>query len=288
MPTLPGAGGRGSDVRGVGAGAEEAGRSATTGPVPDGGEDSTEDGRSESGDRGERSEGEDESDGGFWPWSGRRRIRRLGRELEEVRAERDELEADVEGLRTRMVELEAELEELRGTVDTLERKTFPVDEFVRSIGDSVLRADDGLFGTGFGVDDVEVTLRSRFAGGEEGLSVQLPDPDEDVDPETLSTVTFRVGRGASRGGGTGPLMGGAPAPGGEGTEDELVEVPDVRERSIEGATEALSEAGFEVSVEYRPGETPEGVVIDQEPDPFLLGPRDATVHVVVAGEEPEA
>jgi hypothetical protein len=254
-------------------------------PRPDGGEDD-EDRSSRPDDRGERAE--EESEGGFWPWSGRRRIRRLRRELEEVRAERDDLESDVEGLRTRTVELESELQELRDTVETVGRKTFPVDEFIQSIGNSVWIADDELANTDFGVGDAEVTLRARFAGAEEGLSVQLPDPDEEVDPETLSTVTFRVGRGVSRGGMGPAMLGGAML--GEGGEPGggLAEVPDIRELSLEGATEELSEAGFGVAVEYRPGATPEGVVIEQDPAPFSLGPEGATVRVVVAGEEPES
>lgn len=258
---------------------------ATAGTSPDGGE--------EPGDRegpGERREDEeaDDSEGGFWPWSGRRRIRRLRRELEDVRAERDELESDAERLRSRLVEMEAELEELRGTVETVERKTFPVSEFLRSVGDSARRADEGLAGSDFGVGDVEVTLRSRFAGADEGLSVQLPDPGEDVDPETLSTVTFRVGRGVTRRDRPDLLMSGAAMGPGEDGPDGYAEVPDVREQSLDGAREALDEAGFEVSVDYREGATPEGTVIEQDPDPFAFGPEGATVHVVVAGRDPEA
>jgi hypothetical protein len=263
----------------AGADAGERDPSVADRPVPDGGE-----GDGDDGDRASEKGGE----GGFWPWSGRRRIRRLRRELDAVRSERDDLRSDVEELRSRLVEMEAELEELRGTVETVGRRTFPVGEFIREVGESVWIADDELANTEFGVGDAEVTLRARFAGAEHGLSVQLPDPDEAVDPGTLSSVTFRVGRGMSRGGGGGGLMAGAPgAEGGTGPGD-LVEVPDVRELSVEGATEELSGAGFEVAVDHRPGATPEGTVIEQDPDQYALVPAGATVHVVVAGEEPGA
>jgi hypothetical protein len=265
----------------VGAGAEgpEPDAPLANRPVTDGGENDSDDDRTNEGG----------SEGGFWPWSGRRRIRRLRRELDAVRSERDDLQSDVERLQSRIVEMETELEELRGTVETVERRTFPVQEFIRQVGESVWIADDELTNTDFGVGDAEVTLRARFAGAEHGLSVQLPDPEEAVDPETLSSVTFRVGRGVSRRGGAAGLMAASPgAEGGIEAGDGLVEVPDVRELSVEGATEELSEAGFEVSVDYRPGATPEGTVIEQDPEPYVLGPAEATVYVVVAGEEPGA
>jgi hypothetical protein len=259
-------------------------RSVAVEPVPDGGKGDDGDerragGRDEEPDRG--------SEGGFWPWSGRRRIRELGRELREVRAEREALQSDVERLESQLAELETEFEELQGVVDTVERKTFPVREFVQSVGESVWDADRMLRGSDFGVADVEVTLRSRFAGDEGGLSVQLPDPDEEVDAGTLSDLTFRVGRGVSRGEPAGPLAAGGAMPGG-GPDGELAEVPDVRELSLERAREELSEAGFEAAVEYSPGATPEGAVLDQDPDPFLLGPEGAAVHLVVAGTAPES
>lgn len=266
----------------------DGGPSATDRPFSDGGEDENRDRTEGNGDanRGDRDLPHDESDGGFWPWSGRRRIRRLKRELAEVRAERNDLQDEAESLQTRVVEMEAELEELRETVEAVERKTFPVRDFVRSVGDSMQEADDELTRTDFGVGDVEVTLRSRFAGAEDGLSIQLPDPEEDVDPETLSTVRFRVARGISRSGGGRLQTGGVGVLGAEaGSGADLAEVPDVRERSLDGAREELSEAGFEVSVD--PPEATEGTVIEQDPEPFSFGPEGATVHLVVAGAPPE-
>ena len=255
------------------------------GHYPDGGEEPSDRERTEDHER--RLEAEPESEGGFWPWSGRRRIRRLRGELADVRAERDELESDVGDLQNRLVELETELEELRGTVETVERKTFPVSEFLRSVGESTRRADRELAGSDFSVGDVQVTLRSRFAGADEGLSIQLPDPDEDVDPETLSTVTFRVGRGERRDR-PDTLMSGVEMDDYGDERAEHTEVPDVREQSLEGARTELAEAGFEVSVDYRQGATPEGTVIEQDPDPFAFGPAGATVHLVVAGDPPES
>jgi hypothetical protein len=224
------------------------------------------------------------SEGGVWPWSGRRRIKSLSRQLTEARSERDELRSELETLRQRLAAVEADREQLRGTVETVERTTFPVSEFVESVGTAVRRADDELAGSDFTVGDVAVTLRSRFAGAEEGLSVQLPDPGETVDPESLSTITFEVGRGQRSDRPTRLLSGSRLS----GEETEYVEVPDVREQSLDGATEQLSAAGFEVSVDHQPGEGPEGTVLDQDPEPFAYGPEGATVHVVVAGSPPEA
>jgi hypothetical protein len=264
-------------------------------PVPDGGEDEPTD-REDGEGHEERAEGRvgqgdrepSESEGGFWPWSGRRTIRRLRHELADVSAERDDLQSEVETLREQVTETEAELEELRETVATVERKTFPVSAFLRSVGDSVRQADEGLAGSDFAVGGLEVTLRSRFAGAEDGLSVQLPEPDREIDPETLSTVTFHVGRETARRERPDLLMGGVGAVRDEGGESDLVEVPDVRELSLAGATDRLSDAGLDVSVDYRPGAAPDGTVIEQDPDPFSFGPEGATVDLVVAGDPPEA
>ncbi len=62
-----------------------------------------------------------------------------------------------------------------------------------------------------------------------------------------------------------------------------VEVPDVRNRKVDSATDLLTERGFQVRVVQQPDdEVPVDTVLDQNPKPGGTAPRGSTITLTVS------
>lgn len=225
------------------------------------------------------------SNGGWWPFGGRR-VRELKRQLREAREERDEFRQQVERLQDELDSLREENERFEEVMGEVERERFAPSEVLSQLGRAVAEANGDLAGSPYAVDDLEVEFRTRFAGSEGGIALVLPEAD--ADPALLSTVTLRVARGREPASDRQPLLGayGGVGAGEEGPAVEYVEVPDVREVTVEEAKTRLDEAGFAVEVTYQPGGEPAGIVLQQSPGPFAVGPAGETVEVTVGGDPP--
>jgi FtsZ-binding cell division protein ZapB len=257
---------------------------------------------------------EDEGSGrrGFWfrIFPGRDpKVRSLTRQLRQADAERAELQERIDELQHRIDELKRENEDLESTKEGYEQRQFRMDALLRSVGRSFEQASDDLAEFGVTVGDLDVTLHADVSGGgqRDTLDLRLVEPDEEIDPERLSTISFSVGRrgrlrhyghpGTQRSAVEGPLGAG---PAGEDSErDDVtdtdagetpsrappVEVPNVNGLPAEEATQELTDAGFEVHTEYRSDETPVGKVGEQWPRAFAVAPRESSVVLFVGGEQ---
>lgn len=182
------------------------------------------------------------------------RVFDLQRDLSTVRRERDLLERRVDDLQT-------EVENLRAA-DAVGGRLHEPATVLRSFRDSIAATEADLAGEGFAVDDFEVDLKTAVVATDDGVRLHLPSLGEKYDLAELSSLRFGL----------------RPAP----ERPELyVEVPDVREASEAGARRILEARGFAVAVTSEPGAR-EGVVLDQRPAPFAVGPRGETVELVVS------
>jgi hypothetical protein len=247
-----------------------------------------------------RDENADDGGGGWFSrlFPGRdERVRSLRRQLGRAEREKKDLEADVERLRGRVDELEETERELSSENEAYRERQFAFDALLASVGRSFRQANEDLQGQDVAVGDLDVTLRADVSGGGTtgGLSLRLVDPDEEVDPDRLSTVSFSVGRrgrfrhyggpGALTRGTGGDLMATdlpstdeAPEPSGP-----PVEVPNVLGLSPEDAEAELRAAGFDVHTEDE--SAGDGTVVEQWPRAFAVAPKGSSVVVIVDDEE---
>jgi TolA-binding protein len=231
--------------------------------------------------------------------------------LKEAKQENQRLDQQLQQLQERVEELERENEALEETKEGYEQRQFAMDALLKSVGRSFDQASDELADYGVTVGDLDVTLHADVSGGDhrDTLDLRLVDPDEEIDPERLSTISFSVGRRgrlrhhghagaqATRGGTDGPLTSGTPTTEEAESDEETIdteaetptdgpaEVPNVSGLEAEEATQELTEAGFEAHTEYRPDETPVGRVVEQWPRAFSVAPRGSSVVLFVGGEE---
>ncbi|WP_136600688.1 PASTA domain-containing protein [Salinigranum halophilum] len=225
------------------------------------------------------------------------RVRSLRRQLRQAEHETEELQAEVERLQDRVEELETTERALSSENEAYRERQFAFDALLASVGRSFRQANADLEGQDVSVGDLDVTLRADVSGGgtTDGLSLRLVDPDEEVDPDRLSTVSFSVGRrGRFRHyGGAGALTRGAG--GGFMTTDPSstdeapvpsgppVEVPNVLGLSAEDAEAELRAEGFDVYTEDE--STGDGTVVEQWPRAFAVAPKGSSVVVIVDDEE---
>ncbi|WP_142857477.1 PASTA domain-containing protein [Salinigranum halophilum] len=245
-------------------------------------------------------DGRDDGGGGWFSrlFPGRdERIRSLRRQLRQAEGETEDLQAEVERLQDRVEELETTERALSSENEAYRERQFAFDALLASVGRSFRRANADLEGQDVAVGDLDVTLRADVSGGgtTDSLSLRLVDPDEEVDPDRLSTVSFSVGRrGRFRHyGGAGALTRGAG--GGFMTTDPSstdeapvpsgppVEVPTVLGLSAEEAVAELRAAGFDVHTEDE--SAGDGTVVEQWPRAFAVAPKGSSVVVIVDDEE---
>ena len=270
-------------------------------------------------DGGER-EGDADSSGGWLSrlFPGRdERIRSLRRQLREAERETDELNDEVERLEQRIEELETENRELGSETEAYRQRQFAFDALLTSVGRSFQRANEDLGGSNVVVGDLDVTLRADVSGGgtQDSLDLRLVDPDEGIDPDRLSTVSFSVGRrgrfrhygrsdarpSSGEAGGGGFMMASPAEPPGEGATPEEegdvegegtrpsgppVEVPNVTGLSVEAAETELRAEGFDVHTEDESESA--DIVVEQWPRAFAVAPNGSTVVILVEEEEEEA
>ncbi len=260
--------------------------------------------RTDGGDGERVDDGRDENaDDGGGGWFSRlfpdrdERVRSLRRQLRRAEREKEDLETDVERLRGQVDELEATERKLSSENEAYRERQFAFDALLASVGRSFRQANADLEGQDVAVGDLDVTLRADVSSGgtTDGLSLRLVDPDEEVDPDRLSTVSFSVGRrGQFRHyGGSGALTRGtgggfratdpssadeAPEPGGP-----PVEVPNVLGLSPEDAEAELRAEGFDVHTEDE--SAGDGTVVEQWPRAFAVAPKRSSVVVIVDDEE---
>ena len=268
-------------------------------------------------DGGEEHEEADDHGGGWLSrlFPGRdERIRSLRRQLREAEREKDELADEVEQLEGRTEELDREKAELDAENEAYRRRQFAFEALLTSVGRSFDRANDALGGSGVVVGDLDVTLRADVSGGgeQDSLDLRLVDPDEEIDADRLSTVSFSVGRRGrfrhygragtrTRTGGRDFVTTGAlGAPGETEATDEAaeadredgeeteasgppVEVPNVTDLPVAEAEEALRDEGFDVHTEDESEGA--GTVVEQWPRAFAVVPKGSTVVILADGEE---
>ncbi|WP_380680086.1 PASTA domain-containing protein [Salinigranum sp. GCM10025319] len=238
------------------------------------------------------------------------RIRALRRQLQQAEREKDELTEQVETLQSRIDELERETEELQSTNAGYEQRQFTVEALLESVGRSVEQANSALRTEHVAVGDLDVTIRADVSGGgqRDSLALRLVDPDEEIDADRLSSLSFTVGGrgrfrhygqpGAEGAGGIEPFMTHTPfvedetdaegeprVTGGSPPSGPPVEMPNVNGLPVADAEGELREVGFEVHREYRPDEKPAGAVVEQWPRAFAVAPRGSSVVLFVGGTE---
>ena len=254
-----------------------------------------------------------ESRGGFWSrlFPGRDpMVRSLKQRLQEANRAREELSQRIKELQSRIDELAQETAALEETKTSYEQRQFAMNALLRSVGRSFDQASDDLADVGVTVGDLDVTLHADVSGGaqKDTLDLRLVGPDEEIDTDRLSTISFSVGRrgrlryhghpGTQHGGDGAGLLGagsGTDEPDGDDSADAdadeapprtpPVEVPNVNGLSAEEATQELTDAGFEVHTEHRPDETPIGTVVEQWPRAFAVAPQGSSVVLFVGGEQ---
>ncbi|MFB6107771.1 MAG: PASTA domain-containing protein [Haloplanus sp.] len=183
----------------------------------------------------------------------------LEKRLVELQSERDRLETRVDALERERDALRMRLE----GADAL-RPTLTPDRVVASLGDSLADARADLAGVDYAVGEVTVDLKANVVAADDGLGLQLPDLDDPVDREALSSVRFSLRPG--------------------GGDDVLAydPVPDVRDRSQSVARETIQRAGFVVGeVTARPGEV-DDVVVEQFPSPHAVAEPGTPVDLTVS------
>ncbi|WP_251341346.1 PASTA domain-containing protein [Haloplanus halophilus] len=184
----------------------------------------------------------------------------------ELRERLLEVESERDLFRTRVDRLQAERDALRDRLDGLEaeRGTVAPDRLVASLGDAFTSARDDLSEADYAIGRIEVDLKANVVGGGDGPQFQLPDLAESVDRETLSTLRFDL----------------RPT-----TRDDAATydpIPDVRDRSLDEAREAVRRAGFTVGeVTTEPGDA-DDVVIDQFPSPRSVAEPGTAVDLTVS------
>ncbi|AZH24729.1 PASTA domain-containing protein [Haloplanus aerogenes] len=177
-----------------------------------------------------------------------------------------EVESERDLLRTKVDRLQAERDAIRDRLDGLEadRGTVAPDRLVASLGDALATARDDLSEADYAIGRIEVDLKANVVGGADGPQFQLPDLAESVNREALSTLRFDL----------------RPA-----TRDETVTydpIPDVRDRSLDEAREAIRRAGFAVGeVATEPGDA-DDVVLDQFPSPRSVAEPGTAVDLTVS------
>lgn len=190
--------------------------------------------------------------------------------------DREEMERELESLRESVEQLENEKETLRSRLEQAERTSVTPEMIFSSIGEAVATANDSLAGVEYRVDALEVSLKSRVTIGEEGIRLVI-DEDETTSPiedNRISDFRFHVAKRESE---FDPIAEGA---------SHFEEVPDVREFSVERARRLLTDIGFDVAVQYDPDEEPTGIVVAQDPPPYVVGPQGETVRISVGGAPP--
>jgi len=177
------------------------------------------------------------------------------------------VESERDLLQTKVDRLQAERDALRDRLDGLEaeRGTVAPDRLVASLGDALASARDDLSAADYAIGRIEVDLKANVVGGADGPQFQLPDLAESVDRAALSTLRFDL-RPAAR-------------------TDETAAydpIPDVRDRSLDEAREAIRRAGFAVGeVTTEPGDA-DDVVLDQFPSPRSVAEPGTAIDLTVS------
>jgi predicted flap endonuclease-1-like 5' DNA nuclease len=184
----------------------------------------------------------------------------------ELRERLIEVESERDLLRTKADRLRAERDTLRDRLDGLEaeRGSVAPDRLVASLGDALASARDDLSDADYAIGRIEVDLKANVVGGEDGPRFQLPDLAEPVNREALSTLRFDL-RPAER-------------------DDTAAydPIPDVRDRPLDDAREAVERAGFSVGeVTTEPGDV-DGLVLDQFPSPRSVAEPGTAIDLTVS------
>ena len=246
-------------------------------------------------------------------------VKSLKQQLRQEKTKTQQLNTQLQELESRVKEIERENEALEETKASYEQRQFRLDALLGSVGRSFDQASDELAGYGVSVGDLDITLHADVSGGgqKDTLDLRLVKPDEEIDADRLSTISFSVGsRGRLRHYGhagaqqTGGVGGRQHVPAGDeeptDTRDDTsgdvadasdtdtddtaptappAEVPNLNGMPAEEAMQRLAEKGFEGHVEYRPDEKPVGMVVEQWPRAFAVAPRDASIVLFVGGAE---
>ncbi len=209
------------------------------------------------------------------------RIQKLEAELTALRErlsalEQPEPRETIRLLREQIALLTSEKERLQQTIDRLQAErirptpTQLVDSFRKAMDElrSSLEPKPGER-VGYTVSHFDVDLKSLVSVDRRDQTVRiiLPEPGEQFQTETLSTIRF--------------VFQTVPKP--ESPDENLVEVPMLLGLSRDAASAALARAGLKpgtISEEQSPA--PAGTVIHQNPDAGDLIPRTASVDLVLA------
>jgi predicted flap endonuclease-1-like 5' DNA nuclease len=180
-----------------------------------------------------------------------------------------EAEGERDLLRTKVDRLQADRDALRDRLDGLEaeRGSVAPDRLVTSLGGALASAREELSAADYTIGRVEVDLKANVVGGQDGPRFQLPGLAESVNRETLSTLRFDL-RQAAR-----------PETEGTATYDPI---PDVRDRSLDEARDAIRRAGFTVGeVTTEPGDV-DDVVHEQFPSPRSVAEPGSPIDLTVS------
>lgn len=200
--------------------------------------------------------------------------------LEEFVANREQRLVE---LRERAVDAEQEARVLQGRVESLQEQIADLEDQVgerehagmnleptallSTFGDAL--SSETVQKSGFTVSDISVDLRANVVSTEDGVRVNLPEPGTRPQAGSLSELRFSVRSDPAT------------------PELDLEEVPDLVGMTEETATDAITDAGFEVgSVETVTADAEAGRVVDQLPSPFSLAEPGAGVDLEVAEERP--
>ncbi len=188
----------------------------------------------------------------------------------------DALRAENKSLKEAIASLERKNADLNDRLEATERASMSPEEVFTSLGESVATANESLLGVAYQIDSLDITLKSRLTIGDDGvrLIVDEDHTDEPVDAHRISDVQFRISEHAGELGIIGETQ-------------PFEEVPDIRELSLEQAEQRLVDAGFETAVESNSNGEPAGIVLDQDPPPYVVGPAGETVTLTVGDRTPE-
>ena len=154
----------------------------------------------------------------------------------------------------------AETEEEEGSTITVTISTGEPTDAVPDglVGSKVGEAERILTSAGFQVNTKQNKKSDRPKNEVIGV-----DPGEGEDVPQGSTITLEYSAG-------------------------YVEVPDVRQQSVDDATSTLEDAGLKVTVEEQDTEGEEGVVLDQDPKPSSRHPSgtEVTIYIPKPVEQP--
>jgi len=186
--------------------------------------------------------------------------------VDELRTRLLDAESERDLLQHRIDRVRADRDRLRKRLDALEadRGTVAPDRLVASLGDALATARDDLADADYAVGRVEVDLKTNVVGGDDGPRFQLPDLAESADREALSTLRFAL------------------QPAERADVATYDPIPDVRDRPLTAATEAVERAGFTVGeVTAEPGDV-DGVVLEQFPSPRAVAEPGTPVDLTVS------